>query len=352
MGSWYTTLDALKRAAGIAGPQLDAVIADEIDSASREVEALLHRRFIPITATHMYRWPQTVPGRTGAVLYLDDDLLAVTALTRDDDTATAISASDYFLEPQTLGPPYDKIEIDLSSVAYFGNLSTPQRAVRVTGSWGYPVTYATAGALAGSLTDSATALNVTDAGKVSVGATLLCGSEQLFVTAAGLLTTTATLSAGIAANAAVVTLPVSDGSKVKTGELIQVDAEKMLVYAVAGNNAFAYRAQDATPLAAHDSGATVYAYRALTVERGVNGTTAASHSDAAALSQIVPNPTVSRYVRAVATNAVFQGKAGWSGTVGAGEAQIELRMNVIRDLRKELVYHYRRTSAGAVGGAR
>lgn len=67
-------------------------------------------------------------------------------------------------------------------------------------------------------------------------------------------------------SAAVTTLAVSDGTQLSAGDTLLIESEQVYVSAVSGNN--------------------------LTVRRGVNGTTAASHSDGTAIAAVTYPPAV------------------------------------------------------------
>jgi len=205
---WYTTRESVKSAVGLVGAEYDALIDSYIEAASEDIEVMLNRRFIPETATKLYRWPQRKGFRssqyyTGQVLLLEDeDLLAVTTLLAQaqDTTPVTIAAADYFLEPNNLGPPYTRIEIDLSSSAAFSGGDTPQRSISVAGRWGYSETTKAAGALAEADDGAETALDVTDSSLIGIGDTILVGSEAMFVSAKALLDTTANTSGTLAAD--------------------------------------------------------------------------------------------------------------------------------------------------------
>src|SRR3972149_725759 len=135
---WYATREAVKAVLPLSGANLDQLIDQYIEGATADTERMLGRRFIPLTATKYYRWP-TFRSSGGYILHLDDDLLALTTLKAkaQDASPVTIVAADYFLEPANEGPPYSRIEIDLSSSAAFEAGDTPQRPLGVTGSWGY-----------------------------------------------------------------------------------------------------------------------------------------------------------------------------------------------------------------------
>lgn len=351
MANCYATRDAVARAASYFGVHLHGQIDHDIDAASRAVDNLCHRRFIPITATRSYRWPQFYAGHRGHVLYLDDDLLSVSSLTKDDDTATAIASTDYFLEPSGEGPPYSRIELDHASSAYFSSANTPQRAIRVTGSWGYGNDTVPAGTLAAALSDTTgTVLDCSDGSLVGVGDTMLCESEQLFVSERSPLTTTTTLSGAIGGDTPNEDrVSVVDGTKVKAGEVILVDTERMLVLSVTGNDLAVKRAWDGTTQAEHSSGATVYSFRRLTVTRGQNGTTAATHLISTAIRRYAPPADIVRLTRAYAINALHQNAGGWLGVGGAGETAINMTMRSLAKLEEDVRRNYRRHSAATVG---
>ena len=156
MSEWYTTREAIKAAGKLDGdgvnPQIDALI----ESWSRDVDGRTHRFFLPLTELRNFDWPQPHNPHS-SILFVDQDLLSVSALTKDDDDVTAIAASDFFLEPQNEGPPFHKIEIDRSSSAFFSFKNTTQRAIRVTGDWGFSAATLAAGAIDTGLASGTTA---------------------------------------------------------------------------------------------------------------------------------------------------------------------------------------------------
>ncbi len=182
MANWYLTREQFKGAIPKTGEAKDAAIDLVIEQASREIDALMNRRFIPETNLRNYAWPQR-NGRRVYVIYLDEDLLSVSALTKEGDDVTAIASSDFFLEPQGIGPPYNRVEIDLASTAFFSAKDTHQRQIRVNGSWGYSDDTVTAGTIndASGISASDTEVGVASPELVDVGDTLLMQDEQVFV---------------------------------------------------------------------------------------------------------------------------------------------------------------------------
>ena len=151
---WYATREDVQRALDSKlTARNNAQIDRALESASRDVDALCHRRFYPETDTRSWDWPgqqYALPWR----LWLDDnELISVTALTSG---GTTIAASDYFLEPNRGGPPYNRLEIDLDSTAGFGGGNTHQRAITVTGLFGYANDETSVGTLTAAVSSTTT----------------------------------------------------------------------------------------------------------------------------------------------------------------------------------------------------
>ncbi len=278
MANWYLPREQFKGAIPKTGEGQDAAIDLVIEQASREIDALMNRRFIPKTKTIPHPWP-TRNGRNTWTLPLIEDLLSVdtNGLTKEGDDATVIATADFFLEPQGIGPPYNRIEIDLASTAFYSSKDTHQRQIRVTGSWGYSDDTLAASALndSGNLDTSQTNVVVDDSALVGVGDTILMDTEQMFV------------------------------------------SEKVL---------------------AHE----------LTVIRGVNGTTAATHLDNAAITKYVPPADIRGLCLALASAYYEAGRGGWTGLIGGGEGQIESRQSALNKLRDRVQRRYLRRIVGAV----
>jgi hypothetical protein len=78
MPNWYATRDGVKRAVRLHGSENDEAVDRLIEAASRDVDNLTHRRFIPETATKLIRWPSRMGY--GSVLWLEADLISITTL--------------------------------------------------------------------------------------------------------------------------------------------------------------------------------------------------------------------------------------------------------------------------------
>lgn len=350
MVNLYAGLETVKRAAGISGADKDIVLLRIIEAASRRIDQQVRRRFIPLTATRLFDWPQEL-GSSSVILWLHDDLLAVTTLLSkaQDTSPTTIVAADYFLEPQRYGPPYNRIEMDLSAAAAYESGDTPQRSISVAGRWGYGEDTKAAGTLAAAIsTTTATTLTCSDASLIDVGDTLLIESEQLYVSARATVDTTANTSGALNADKSQTTVALSNGALVSPGEVLLINSERMYVDSISGNNATVIRAYDGSVLATHADAQDVYVYRLLTVVRAVNGTTAATHANSTAISKYVPPLAIIDLCVAESIAAFHQEQSGWGRVVGTGEGQRAWSGSALDDLRRRVISVYRRGRQAAV----
>lgn len=318
MPNLYVTRELAKRALNLFGPDQDGTIDRLCEAVSRDIDQGTRRNFIPITATKSFRWPSYQPTSSWT-LWLASDLLSVATLTIAGTVTTS-----YFLEPNDLGPPYSRIEIDLSSSASFSSGNTPQRSIAVAGDWGCCQDTAAAGALAAAMSDTTgTTLTVTNGALIDVGHTLLIGSERLFVTERATVSAATTLNGDIAATPLGTTLSnvtmsitLADATKVNAGEVVQLDSERFYVRSITGNVCTVLRGYDNTVAAAHTGAVTVYVFRVLTVTRGANGSTAATHSNAAAISKYTPPGDVVELAVSDVVVRYTQEKRGFARTPG------------------------------------
>lgn len=154
---------------------------------------------------------------------------------------------------------------------------------------------------------------------------------------------------GLAAQANAVTVPVTTGSAYAVDEVILVDAERMLITDIAGNNLVVKRAWDGSVLAAHASGADIYAPRTLTVRRGVLGTEAAAHGQGEEIARHEVPGLITDLCVALALNQTLQEGSGYARVSGSGENQKEFTGRGIRLIRDDAVRAYaRRARARAV----
>ncbi|MFF6781443.1 hypothetical protein [Streptomyces sp. NPDC012510] len=348
---WLATREEIKAELDVketarSNARIDRALAD----ATEAVHGLCHRVFYPVQATRYFDYPGPQYARPWR-LWLDaNEVVSVTALTSGGVT---IAASDYFLEPNQYGPPYNRIEIDLDSSAAFGGGDTHQRDIGVTGVFaGCPLVETSAGATIEDLDSSETGVDVDAAtsAAVGVGSLLRVDTERLIVTGRSNLDTGQTLGGSGLTNANnSVTVTVQSGAAFAAGETILVDGERMRVDDIAGNSLVVTRAWDGSTLAAHSVGATIYAPRTLTVTRGALGTTAASHLTAATVYRWdAPGPARQLCI-AEALTSLLQGRSGYARTAGSGEYERETTARGLKDLRERVyVSHGRKGRVRAV----
>jgi hypothetical protein len=334
---WYATREAVKNAGQIKGSSLDATIDRLIEAASTDVEAQLQHRFISYLATRGFNYPPRRPTGDPYYVYpfglfLDEDLLEAELVTKDGDVETTIAPTDYVLIPLNEDRKRE-IEINLASGAYLGpspsSLAGSQDAVRITGEWGYSRATKPAGVLAGAVLIGDAVITIPDSSLVGVGDTLRIDDERLFVTGRRLQATGALLTADVAGNDAHRTIPVDDATLIHAGELITIGAERLLVEAISGNNLIALRAEDASVLEVHADNDAILAPRVLEVVRGVNGSAAAAHLDAAAVLRYAPPGDI---VELTIANVLLHhefGKTGWTGRWAGGDAAQEMKGSAV-----------------------
>ena len=352
MGNWYTSRERVKRAASINGTENDAQIDRIIEASSRDIDRSTRRRFIPITATKTYRYPPIMPMPSW-VLWLDEDLQSVTTLqTKAQNTSpTTIASSDYFLEPNNYGPPYNRIEIDQSSSAAWESGDTDQRSISINGSWGYSADTKSVGTVSSGLDSDSTATTMvcSDSSKIGVGDTLLIQSEQIFVsdkTSAAL--GSILLNGALTATKSQVTVTVDGSHGIVKGEVLLVESEKMFVESVSTNDLTVIRAYDGSILAAHNDDTAVHIFRTLTIERGANGTTAATHADATAISAYKVPQDIESLCLAESLATYFQEEAGFGRSVGAGDGAIEFTARDLASRRMHTERYYRKARTGVI----
>src|SRR5690606_11897546 len=162
-----------------------------IESASRMIEGMTHRRFYPETDTRFFDWPNDQSGRTWRLWLDQNELISVTKLTAG---GVEIPAADFFLEPANDGPPYTHIEIDLDSSSAFSSGGTHQRAISVLGVFGSSVEFESAGTITDPVaTTTATTINVSDSSLIGVGDLIKLGTDHMLVTGRIMLDTGQTI---------------------------------------------------------------------------------------------------------------------------------------------------------------
>lgn len=352
MANLLATLEQVKRAGGLHTSDTDTRILRLIESSSRSIDRLTRRRFIPETATNLYRWPSR--NSRGPVLWLDQDLLAVTTLQSkaQDASPTTIAAADYFLEPHSLGPPYTRIEIDLSSTSVFESGDTPQRSVSIAGRWGYSEDTIAAGTVASGLASDATvtAMVCSNGSLLDVGDTLLIESEQVYVSGRSYAALGSVLinDASVTASMSDVTITLDPSHGVLAGEVIRLDSEELYIVGISTNDATVIRGYNGSVLASHANDTPVHTNRTLVIVRGVNGTTGAVHADATAVVKYQPPLDINQLCIAETLAALRQEESSYGRTIGSGEGATEFNGRDLAGLRKTIKEQYQRVRSAAI----
>lgn len=330
MGIWYATREDVMRALDSKETARSAAQIDRgLEAGARTIEALCHRIFYPRLETKRFDWPNSqhaAPWR----LWLDaNELASVTSVTSG---GVAIAPSSVLLESAAYGPPYNRIELSLASSAAFGGGDTHQQDIAITGLWaGAAVAESEVGTITASVDAVQTTVPVDGAAsaELGVGSVIRIGSERMAVTSRAMLDTSQNLAVNLDAKASTVTVPVASTAGFARDEIILIDAERLLIVDIAGSNLIVKRAWDGSVLAAHMTGADIYAPRTLTVLRAALGTTAAIHSSTAAVIRWDPPGLVNALNIAEAISTLTQEQSGYSMTVRTGESGSERT----RDLR-------------------
>ena len=338
----YATRERVMRAADI---RATAYVSSEIDSAlqsaSQAVDDLCKRGdairpgFAPWEGSITFDWPK--PNNDDPYrFYLNQHTL----LTADGAVSGGVDISSALLPWPEYGPPYTALDVDQGS----GQLLTfvegvGQRSLTITGTWGYTDAEKTLSTWTLSTSINASATAATLNAPFGVGSIVRIGDERMFVTERAWATSSQTGS--LTKSAAAQTLAVADGSVFLAGEELLIDAERVLIRDIASNNLIVQRAQSGSALAEHTT-ATIYWSRSCTVERGVLGTTAATHNSGAQVYLFTPPALVEQLTVAYALNTREQESSAYARTIGSGDNERAASGRGISDLEKQVLATYGR----------
>jgi hypothetical protein len=340
----YATREQVKEALDVAetaraNRQVDRLLA----AASRSIERLCHRHFYPAAGTRTFSWPNEQMGASWRLWLGRDEVISVDAI-----TSGGAELTEFFLEPQASGPPYNRVELDLAAAGTFGGGASYQRAIAITGTFGYTADELLGGNLTAAVNGTEVELDVSDGAAVGVGDLLRLGGERMVVTGRSQLATGQLLGVDLVGQVNAQLVEVDDGTEFTIGEQLLIDAERMVVDDIAADRLIVRRAQDGSTLAAHNAGATIYAPRGLTVVRGACGTTAAAHADGAELAVHAPPGPVRTLAIAETLWALQQETSGYARVIGSGEAARQASATGIKGLRAEVYAGYGRKARKGV----
>lgn len=308
----FCTLNELDADLDLNGSEREEKVWPKIKAASQYLLKEIGW-FLPVTAA------RTLQGSGKTSLFLPEGLLSVTSIVNDGDT---LETTDYMLMPnQPLWPngPYSWLEVDEDATT-LSDWCDDKEGVVITGKWGLYNLASDTGADVGTggQTADATSLLATDGSKLSPGAVLYIGTEQELVTASGSPTdSTANLGAAIT-DVHETQITLSNASLVNTGEIIRVDLEQMKIIDrnTSTNQVYVVRGWNKTLKTTHSNSVDVYVYRTFTVERGVNGTTAAVHNAAVSIYQQLVPEDINFLARQVAGRMLKLAQSGFAGRIG------------------------------------
>ncbi len=338
----YTTRERVRAATGAAATtRTDQLVDRAIAAASRIVDTETHRRFYPEFATRRFDWPPPQTSKTWRLWLDSSPIVSLTSLTIG---GTAATVSEFLLEPVNDGPPYNLIEVDLSTSAAWSAGTTHQRAIAIVGVWGWNNVTIGAGTTAANQSDTTgTALTVTNGGQLGVGDLITIGSERHMVVEVEFADVGKNTNGTVAAQVSDDSIPIETGHGLIAGETIRVNTEQMLILSLVGATSLTVdRAVNGTTLAAHSSGDDVYSNTAVTVERGATGTTAATSTSGATIVRQVYPSLLEQWCIAEAVVILSQQGAGWARTAGTGDNVRETIGRGLVDIRERALAVYGR----------
>jgi len=324
MGVWYATREQVKESLEtMETAHAGRLIDQKLDAASRSVEGQLRRRFYPEQRVVKMDWPNYQYAPAWRLWLGINELIALTTVVSggtDITTSAVPRRTDDIAEP-----PYNLLEISLAGAGSFSSGVTFQQSVVMTGLFGYSdtATVNAAGALPSTMLIGATTAVINPVNgnfPLGIGSLLKIESERLIVTNRRMIDTTINTTVALAASQNVQTVGVGDATGFAIGEIIMVDAERMRVEDIAGNNLMVTRAFDGSTLAAHLTAADVFALRNFTLTRGVLGSVAAQHLNTAPVYAhewpgILNELTIAETVVLLEQNA-----SAYARTIGSGNS--------------------------------
>lgn len=295
-------------------------IDDALLSASDTIHGRLGRFFFPLKGTRTFDWPNRMSGTSFRVWLNQWELQELTSITSG---GVVIDTSTVLKYPQASVPPWNRLEVDRSAATSFTAADTEQQSLSIVGTFGFPGRRVARGALEASIASSTTtSVDVTD-GRIEVGNAILVDAEYLQVVERVPLDSGQNTGGALDDSPATDLVAVSDGTAFRRGETVLIGSERMWIRDVSGNSLVVRRATDGSRIESHLSGADVYTFRRLTVERGIWGTTAAGHSDASTVEVYQAPALIRTMAKAEAENFMLQEASGYARSAGSGENERE-----------------------------
>lgn len=322
-----------------ATARFDTQIDREIQSSSRGIDKLMRRVFYPQLATRTFDWLDHQYSLSWRLWLDKNELAALPTLV----TSGGVDITAGVLARPDTGPPFTRLEIDLSTNAAFAATSTYQRAVSVTGTFGYSVDETPGGTISALSTTAQNTATISDSSLVGVGSMIRVDTERMIVSAKNMADSGQAAQGALTDKNNVVTVPVVDGTRYATNEVIMIDSEKMRIDEITGNNLTVKRAWDGSVLAAHTSGTEIYVARQVTLLRGQLGTTAATHAYDATVN-VHAVPSLIRTLCVAETMITLAGeRSGYVNVITRGElTKVGTSISGVDNLRQRAIDAYQR----------
>jgi hypothetical protein len=351
MGVWYTTRERIYESLEVTETAQTRRLVDRlIGASSRTVEGLLRRRFYPETKVLKVDWPNHQYAPPWEIHFFgDNEIVAVNSINAG---GTTISTGDVLLrrwddKPE---PPYQILQINQSSSAVFQSGQTWQEAIQLNVDTGFNPTDTdyVDGLLGEGINSSVKSFLIgptTEAElNIGVGSLIVVDTERMQVTNRRMADTAVNTADVLGDNMSDRLVSTTDGTKFVVGEMIQIGAERMRIDEITGNSLSVTRAWDGSTLDDHASGVDIYAQRIFNVQRGVLGSTPASHSLSAEITchrfpELIETLTVAETLVALEQDA-----SAYARVVGSGQSQREAVGKGIDSLRADAVLRYGRVS--------
>lgn len=294
----YCTLEELNQDLSLNGG--NARLMRMIEAASRWINQRMGD-FIPVLATRSYRFQGT--GRN----IVTNPILSIVGILNN-----GVAVTDYDLHPVNRlwdNGPYIRIENNEGS--------WDDEDIQITAFWGKWDQSESLGIDVSQATESETSLSVSNGALLSAGMVIQIEDEQEFVSGYGAVSNLTSLLDG-AIDAVQEEIDIDDGSEVNVGEVIQIGTERMLVRMIEEDTLVVMRGYEETAKQAHNDDTQCKIARSYKVERGVNGTTPAAHSNKA-LSRVVPPEDINFLCRQMAGLMYQKARTNFAGRSGSAE---------------------------------
>lgn len=300
----YCTANELMNALQKDGDKRYSALEDRIREACQYIARDLGQ-FIPVYRTRKLK------GVCARTLDLGMGLLSITEVRVD-----GVAVTDYATEPVDRcwdNGPFTWLTRDL----YWG------KNVEIDGLWGLYDRKLSLNFLISQLAADNTIV-VTDGSILSPGMILSVGTEQEYVRAGngGIKSPAPTTATSLIDGAIAITdneFGVDNGDEFHEGEVIQIGTEDLYILKIGSNRMYCMRGFNGTTKAAHVDNSAIGIYRTYLVDRAVNGTIAAIHTNTEVLQYVAPDDV---HYLALEISGLMAKKAETSFGGRAGDANL------------------------------